>query len=101
MSGDSTADGEQEPGIKFAVVTEGTEDAPFREGQIVVCGELPAGSVREIGGSGRKPLKWYIEYDVFDDPANAAERAAEVTYFNVHEWVQDAIDQERRACDGE
>lgn len=80
-------------GIVYAVIEDG--DGPFRDGEVVFCGELPSGGVREIGGMGRKPLKWDCTYEIFQNPADAAEHAAEVNHTASHGWIQDSIAEER------
>lgn len=47
----------------------------FSLGEIVVLD----GGEREIGGEGRKPSKWFIEYETFDDIDAAIARSREVT----------------------
>lgn len=39
----------------------------FYSGEIIVVDELG----REIGGMGRKPSKWFVEYEVFGDVGDA------------------------------
>jgi len=46
----------------------------FWLGEILVVDE----GGREIGGKGRKPSKWAVEYEEFDDLAEAVRRSREV-----------------------
>ena len=46
----------------------------FEEGEILIVDE----SGREVAGLRRKPSKWYVEYEEFEDLEKAIERAKEV-----------------------
>lgn len=81
-------------GLAYVVIVEPDRQGPFYGGEIIVGGYLPGTGVREIGGMGRKPLKWDCKYEVFDSPADAAERAAELAYHRTPEWVTEAIRDE-------
>lgn len=52
----------------------------FHVGEILILDE----SGREVGYPGRKPTKWYIETESFDDLADAIERAQAAQ----DEWLQ-------------
>ena len=46
----------------------------FEEGEIIICDD----SGREVCYPGRKPSKWDVEYEIFDNLDNAVERAREL-----------------------
>ena len=48
----------------------------FEEGEIVIC---YADTEREVCYPGRKPHKWDVEYDRFDNLNDAVKRAREIT----------------------
>ena len=47
----------------------------FEEGEIVIC-DVIAG--REVGYPGRKPGKWAVEYEIFDNLDDAVKRSQEL-----------------------
>lgn len=59
--------------LQFHVMINGRTEV-FALGEIVILNE----SGREIGGRGRKPSKWHINYELFDAVDAAVARSAEV-----------------------
>jgi len=49
--------------------------AVFEKGEIVICN---INNGREVCYPGRKPSKWDVEYDVFDNLDNAVKRSQEL-----------------------
>lgn len=47
----------------------------FEPGEILICN-----GGREVAGKGRKPSKWFIEYEEFDNINDAVQRAVAITY---------------------
>lgn len=47
----------------------------FEKGEIVIC---DVGNGREVGYPGRKPSKWDVEYDIFDNLDDAVKRSQEL-----------------------
>lgn len=70
--------------LVYVVITDG--DGPFETGELLVCAELPGGSVREIGYPSRKPLKWDCDYERFSDPLEATSLREQLRASNRH-WV--------------
>lgn len=48
----------------------------FSVGEIVICDE----NGREIGYPGRKPSKWYVSYEIFDNLNEAIDKVKSLLY---------------------
>lgn len=74
-----------EPIFKIGDLLSGEKKVPsgeimvpvFHVGEIVICDTAYG---REVCYPGRKPSKWFIEYEIFTNLSKAVERAHKLTY---------------------